>query len=208
MGDMLTLIEKAEEVYEKDEAEAAAAKLLEGKFTLDDFLDQMQQIKKMGPLTDSLKMLPGVPKEVRDAEIDDQRDRPGRGHHPLDDPRGARPPRAHRRRPAAPASPTARAPPRPRSTQLIKQFKEMQKMMKRMGGFGSKRMAKKGRKGARRAAGGGRASPRAGRRCGCPTSTCPTGAGRSGRRRCPGLPDLAGPGAPRLELTALPGAPW
>ena len=50
MGDMLTLIEKAEEVYEKDEAEAAAAKLLEGKFTLDDFLDQMQQVKKMGPL--------------------------------------------------------------------------------------------------------------------------------------------------------------
>ena len=52
MGDMLTLIEKAEEVYEKDEAEAAAAKLLEGEFTLDDFLDQMQQVKKMGSLTE------------------------------------------------------------------------------------------------------------------------------------------------------------
>ncbi len=70
MGDMLTLIEKAEEVYEKDEAEAAAAKLLEGKFTLDDFLDQMQQVKKMGSLKDTLKLLPGVPKEMRDAEID------------------------------------------------------------------------------------------------------------------------------------------
>ena len=42
MGDV-TLIEKAEQVYEKEEAEAAAAKLLEGKFTLDDFLDQLQR---------------------------------------------------------------------------------------------------------------------------------------------------------------------
>ena len=51
MGDMLTLIEKAEEVFEKDEAEAAATKLLEGQFTLEDFLEQMQQVKKMGPLS-------------------------------------------------------------------------------------------------------------------------------------------------------------
>ena len=73
MGDMLTLIEKAEEVFEKDEAEAAAAKLLEGEFTLDDFLDQMQQIKKMGPLSaGSCRCCPGVPKEVTDVEIDDR----------------------------------------------------------------------------------------------------------------------------------------
>ncbi len=49
MGDVLTLIEKAEQVYEKEEAEEAAAKLVEGRFTLDDFLDQLQQVKKMGP---------------------------------------------------------------------------------------------------------------------------------------------------------------
>ena len=48
---MLTLIEKAEQVYEKEEAEEAASRLLEGTFTLDDFLDQMQQLKKMGPLS-------------------------------------------------------------------------------------------------------------------------------------------------------------
>ena len=72
MGDMLTLIEKAEEVFEKDEAEEAATRLLEGQFTLDDFLEQMQQLKKMGPLSGILGMLPGVPKEVRDAEIDDR----------------------------------------------------------------------------------------------------------------------------------------
>src|SRR6478736_571830 len=72
MGDMLTLIEKAEEVFEKDQAEAAAARLMEGQFTFDDFLDQMQQLKKMGPLSGVLSMMPGVPKEVRNAEIDDK----------------------------------------------------------------------------------------------------------------------------------------
>ena len=72
MGDVLTLIEKAEQVYEKDEAEEAAAKLFEGRFTLDDFLDQMQQVKKMGPIGDLVGMMPGMPKELRDAEIDDK----------------------------------------------------------------------------------------------------------------------------------------
>src|SRR5262245_35094511 len=50
MGDMLTLIEQAEQAFEKEQAEEAASKLLEGQFTLDDFLAQMQQLKKMGPL--------------------------------------------------------------------------------------------------------------------------------------------------------------
>ena len=60
------LIEKAEEVYEKEEAEQAAAKLLEGQFTLDDFLDQMQQVKKMGPLQSIVGMIPGLPKEAQE----------------------------------------------------------------------------------------------------------------------------------------------
>ncbi len=71
MGDVLTLIEKAEQVYEKDEAEEAAARLLEGRFTFDDFLEQMQQLKKMGPLQSLVGMMPGIPKELRNAEIDD-----------------------------------------------------------------------------------------------------------------------------------------
>ena len=71
MGDVLTLIEKAEQVYEKEEAEQAAAKLLDGKFTLDDFLDQLQQVRKMGPLQNLMGMMPGMPKEMRDAEIDE-----------------------------------------------------------------------------------------------------------------------------------------
>src|SRR3954454_19472738 len=71
MGDMLTLIEKAEEVYEQDEAEQAAQRLLEGTFTLDDFLDQMQQLKKMGPLSGLVGMIPGMPKELKNAQIED-----------------------------------------------------------------------------------------------------------------------------------------
>ena len=71
MGDMLTLIEQAEQAFEEDQAEEAAAKLMEGAFTLDDFLEQMQQLKKMGPLGNLLGMMPGMPKELKGAEIDD-----------------------------------------------------------------------------------------------------------------------------------------
>ena len=71
MGDIETLIEKAESAYEEEEAEEAAQRLLEGTFTLEDFLHQMQQIKKMGPLGNLIGMMPGMPKEVRDVEIED-----------------------------------------------------------------------------------------------------------------------------------------
>src|SRR3546814_5886292 len=71
MGDVLTLIEKAEQVYEKEEAEEAAARLMDGRFTLDDFLDQMQQLKKMGPLSGLVGMIPGMPKELKGAQIED-----------------------------------------------------------------------------------------------------------------------------------------
>ena len=76
MGDMLTLIEQAEQAFEKEQAEEAASKLLEGQFTLDDFLAQMQQLKKMGPLGGLLKMMPGMPKELKGAEVDDDALRP------------------------------------------------------------------------------------------------------------------------------------
>jgi signal recognition particle subunit SRP54 len=154
MGDMLTLIEKAEEVYEKEEAEAAAAKLLEGQFTLEDFLEQMQQIKKMGPLSGLVSMLPGVPKEVKDAEIDDreiakieaiiQSMTPAERTDPdlIDGSRRTR---------IAEGSGTQPA----QVSELLKQFREVSKMMKRMGGLGSKRMkkARKGKKGGKQSRG-------------------------------------------------------
>ncbi|HZT68080.1 MAG TPA: signal recognition particle protein [Acidimicrobiales bacterium] len=72
MGDVLTLIEKAEQTYDEEVAAKAAAALQEGRFTLEDFLEQMQQIKKMGPLQSIVGMLPGIPKEIKNAKIDER----------------------------------------------------------------------------------------------------------------------------------------
>jgi len=72
MGDVLTLIEKAEATFDQEQTERAAEALIEGRFTLEDFLEQMQQVKKMGPLKGIMAMMPGVPKELRDADIDDK----------------------------------------------------------------------------------------------------------------------------------------
>ncbi|MGH9077720.1 MAG: signal recognition particle protein, partial [Acidimicrobiales bacterium] len=71
MGDVMTLIERAEAVVDQEEAEAAAERLQRGQFTLEDFLEQMQQVKKMGPISGLVGMLPGLPKELRQAQIDD-----------------------------------------------------------------------------------------------------------------------------------------
>lgn len=71
MGDVLSLIEKAETIYDEEEAELAAAKMLDASFNLEDFLDQFQQIKKMGPLQQLVGMLPGAGAALRDVEIDD-----------------------------------------------------------------------------------------------------------------------------------------
>ncbi len=72
MGDVLTLIEKAEQEFDADVAAKAAERLQAGRFTLEDFLEQMQQVKKMGPLTGLMKMMPGLPKELKNVEIDDR----------------------------------------------------------------------------------------------------------------------------------------
>ncbi len=76
MGDMLSLIEKAEQSMDQEEAQKAAEKLLEGSFDLEDFLSQLGQIKKMGPVSQLLEMMPGfrgvareVSPEVTDREL-------------------------------------------------------------------------------------------------------------------------------------------
>ncbi|MGH9104549.1 MAG: signal recognition particle protein [Acidimicrobiales bacterium] len=71
MGDVLTLIDRAEQAIERQDAEKAAAKMAQGRFGLDDFLEQLQSVKKMGPLSGIIGMLPMVPKEVRNAQLDD-----------------------------------------------------------------------------------------------------------------------------------------
>ncbi|MCB0994781.1 MAG: signal recognition particle protein, partial [Acidimicrobiales bacterium] len=153
MGDMLTLIEKAEAAYDQAEAEEAAQKLLEGQFTLEDFLDQMQQLKKMGPLTNLVGMLPGVPKEVRNAELDDSHiARVEAMIYSMTPAERADPDLidASRRQRIATGSGT-----NPNEiANLLKQFKEVQKLMKQMGGLGTKRRAK--RKAAKKGKKGGR----------------------------------------------------
>ena len=76
MGDILTLIEKAEAVVDKNEAERIAKKLKRNQFTLEDFLDQIQQIKKMGSLEKILDMVPGINKlrQLKDVPKPDERE--------------------------------------------------------------------------------------------------------------------------------------
>lgn len=73
MGDMLSLIEQAESVMDQDKAEAAAAKLGSGELTLEDFLDQMLMIRRMGPIGNILKMLPGGKQMSDMAEMVDEK---------------------------------------------------------------------------------------------------------------------------------------
>ena len=155
MGDMLTLIEKAEQAYDEEEAEKAAERILEGEFTLEDFLEQMQQLKKMGPLNNLLGMMPGMPKELKNQEIDDRQVARVEAIIKSMTPAERQKPEvieASRRLRIANGSGT-----QPNEvSNLINQFKQMQKLMKRMGGMGSKRMkpargkkgkGKKGKKG-------------------------------------------------------------
>jgi signal recognition particle subunit SRP54 len=72
MGDVMTLIEKAEAAFDDEQKAKAERIVLEGQFTLEDFLEQMQQVKKMGPLQNLIGMMPGLPKEVKNAQIDDR----------------------------------------------------------------------------------------------------------------------------------------
>lgn len=133
MGDVLTLIEKAEAQMDREQAEEQGRKLMSGKFTFEDFLKQMQMIKRMGPLSGLLGMIPGLGQQLKGVEIDDrvmgrveaiitsmtpqERRNPKLLHNPS------------RVRRIARGSGTS-----PQEVQkLVKQFGEMQKMMRQMG---------------------------------------------------------------------------
>lgn len=66
MGDVLTLVEKAQEVVDQEEAERQAQKLMNNEFTVEDFLKQIRQIKKLGPLEGLLKMMPGMGQAMKE----------------------------------------------------------------------------------------------------------------------------------------------
>jgi signal recognition particle subunit SRP54 len=72
MGDVLTLIEKTQSVYTERQAEDLAKKLRTSQFTLDDFLDQLRQVRKMGSMNDIVKMIPGLSKALPKMDIDER----------------------------------------------------------------------------------------------------------------------------------------
>jgi len=72
MGDVLTLIEKAQAQVDAEKAAELEKKIRKMEFTLDDFLDQMAQIRKLGPLEDVLKMIPGIGNKIKDIHIDNK----------------------------------------------------------------------------------------------------------------------------------------
>lgn len=142
MGDVLTLIERAQSNITEEDAMAMEQKLREGEFNLEDFLQQLQQIKKLGPLTDLLSMIPGVNRAIKDVDpqlaegslkkteaIINSMTRKERQSPDILN-------ASRRRRIATGSGSTVQD-----VNALIKQFRDMQKMMKQMGimGGGKKR---------------------------------------------------------------------
>jgi signal recognition particle subunit SRP54 len=71
MGDVVTLVEKAQEAFDEKTAQEMQKKLMRKSFTLQDFLDQMKQVKKMGSLKDIMSMIPGVGRQLKDVDLDE-----------------------------------------------------------------------------------------------------------------------------------------
>jgi signal recognition particle subunit SRP54 len=145
MGDVLTLIERAQEQITEEDAAAMERKLQEGDFDFEDFLDQLKQLKKLGPLGDLLGMIPGMGKMTKEIDMKDAEGSMKRTEAIISsmtrkerrDPdllNGSR-----RRRIAAGSGTTVQD-----VNQLVKQFREMQKMMKQMGIMGRGGKRKKG----------------------------------------------------------------
>ncbi len=188
MGDIETLIEKAEAAYEEEEAEEAAQKLLEGTFTLDDFLQQMQQLKKMGPIGNLLGMMPGIPKEVRDVEIEDsQVNRLEAIIRSMTPEERTDPNIIDKSRRLRIANGSGMQP--QDVSALVTQFNEMKKMMKQLG-VGPKKPKRKGKgKGGKRGRRGGRTTAKGPAPMANPTAVMNEGMESLQGLRLPGLPE-------------------
>lgn len=135
MGDIVSLVEKAQEQYDEKEAKKLERKIKKNKFDFDDFLSQIKQIKRMGNIKDLLGMMPGVGKAIKDIDIDDDAFKSleamissmtpeERGNPDIID--------SSRRRRIAKGSGTTIQ----EVNQFMKQFDQMKKMMKMMSGGG------------------------------------------------------------------------
>jgi signal recognition particle subunit SRP54 len=140
MGDMLSLIERAQEQISEESARAMEKRLQEGEFDFEDFLDQLKQVKRLGPIQDLLGMIPGANRMMKDLDpreaeknlkqteaIINSMTRQERRYPDLLN--------ASRRRRIANGSGTTVQ----EVNTLVKQFREMQKMMKQLGLMGGKK---------------------------------------------------------------------
>jgi len=133
MGDILSLVERAQETVDRDEAERVAQRMIESRFTLDDFRSQLEQIKKMGPIGQVLQMIPGAGQMAGAAQqaVDDGQLRRIEAIIDSMTPEERRQPdiiKASRRRRIAIGSGTSTA----EVNRVLKQFAEMQRLMKQL----------------------------------------------------------------------------
>ena len=137
MGDVLTLIEKAQNQVDEKEALKMAQKLKENSFDMNDLLNQMRQIKKMGPLKQIMSMLPGVGNQLKDVDVDDKQlyriEAIITSMTPKEREKPAIINPSRKRRIAAGSGTKVED-----VNRLLKQFEQMQKMMKMMGGKNGK----------------------------------------------------------------------
>ncbi|HEY2915949.1 MAG TPA: signal recognition particle protein [Candidatus Limnocylindrales bacterium] len=136
MGDVMTLVERAQEHVDADTAAKMEAKLRRAEFTLEDFLDQLQQVKKMGPLGQIMGMLPGMGNLAKEAQAAEDRGDLRRTEAIIRSmtPRERRDPavlNGSRRRRIAAGSGTSL----PEVNRLVKQFGDMQRVMKQLSGM-------------------------------------------------------------------------
>ena len=141
MGDIVSLVEKAHEQYDEEEARKLQRKIAKNQFDFTDFINQIQQIKKMGNLKDLASMIPGVGKQIKDLDIDDDAFKGIEAIIQSMTPKERSNPEilnGHRKARIAKGSGTNVQ----EVNKLLKQFDETRKMMKMMTSGGAKNMMK------------------------------------------------------------------
>ena len=145
MGDVLSLIEKAEMALDEKKAAELEKKLAKNKFDFNDLLDQFEQIERMGSLKDTIKMIPGIGKQIKDEDIDEKAfDRFRAIIYSMTAEERAKPEiinSSRKRRIAAGCGRSVDD-----VNKLMSQFKQMQKMVKQIGGNKGPKMSKKMRR--------------------------------------------------------------
>ncbi len=139
MGDVISLVERAQEQYDEEEARKIQKKIAKNQFGFDDFLKQIQQIKKMGNMKDLVGMIPGAGKAMKDVDIDDDAFKGVEAIiHSMTPKERSEPSliNSSRKKRIAKGSGTSIQ----EVNQLMKQFNQMSKMMKMMQGGGGRKM--------------------------------------------------------------------